>query len=166
MKHHTRSLHHVCRRLLTVSALMTGGMVYTLPGLTIAKNEGFRRVVVIRGAGLEANQNDIANPSVSFHVDGVYTASDISLNTDFLDVERIEVLRGPQGTVFGQNSTGGAINLITKQPSLDDFEGQVDLTLEDDTAVNSRFTDVFGVGSTSEEFVPPRQFLIRGSVRF
>ncbi|RME61854.1 MAG: TonB-dependent receptor, partial [Alphaproteobacteria bacterium] len=71
----------------------------------------------------------IANPSVSFHIDGVYTASDISLNSDFLDVERIEILRGPQGTVFGQNSTGGAINLITKQPRLDAFEGQADLTL-------------------------------------
>lgn len=40
------------------------------------------------------------------------------------------------------------------------------INLEDDAAVNSRFTDVFGVGSTSEEFVPPRQFLIRGSFRF
>ncbi len=99
------------------------------PGLTISKNEGFRRVVVIRGLGLEANQNDIANPSVSSHIDGVFTPSDISLNSDFLDIERIEILRGPQGTVFGQNSTGGAINVVTKQPKLDEFEGQADVSL-------------------------------------
>jgi len=99
------------------------------PGLVIAKSEGFRRAVVIRGIGLEAAQNDIANPSVSYHIDGVYTPTDISLNADFLDIERIEVLRGPQGTVFGQNSTGGAINVITKQPLLDAFEGNADLTL-------------------------------------
>jgi len=99
------------------------------PGLTIAKSEGFRRIIVIRGLGLEANQNDIANPSVAFHIDGVYIPSDISTNADFLDIERIEVLRGPQGTVFGQNAVGGVINVITKQPSLDDFEGRADLAV-------------------------------------
>ena len=101
----------------------------SVPGLQIAKNEGFRRVVAIRGLGLEAAQNDIANPSVSFHTDGVYIASDISLNTDFLDVERVEVMRGPQGTVFGQNSIGGTINVITKAPNPEETEGQIDLAL-------------------------------------
>ena len=108
------------------------------PGLTIAKNEGFRRVVVIRGLGLEANQNDIANPSVSTHTDGVFTPSDISLNSDFLDVDRIEILRGPQGTVFGQNSTGGAINVITKQPKLDEFEGYANVSLGNFNLVRTR----------------------------
>ena len=48
-------------------------------------------------------------------MDGVFIASPFSLQTDFVDVERIEVLRGPQGTLFGQNSTGGAINVISKR---------------------------------------------------
>ena len=83
------------------------------PGVNVAKNEGFKTVITIRGVGYETNQNAIATPSVSYHLDGIYVASPYSLQTDFLDLERVEVLRGPQGTLFGQNSTGGAMNVIT-----------------------------------------------------
>lgn len=99
------------------------------PGVNVAKNEGFKTVITIRGIGNEANQNAIANPSVSYHLDGVYIASPFSLQTDFMDLERVEVLRGPQGTLFGQNSTGGAINVITQAPSLDSSFGKFDITL-------------------------------------
>ena len=81
------------------------------PGVNIAKNEGFKTVITISGVGYETNQNAIATPSVSYHLDGIFVASPYSLQTDFMDLERIEVLRGPQGTLFGQNSTGGAINV-------------------------------------------------------
>jgi len=108
------------------------------PGVNIAKNEGFKTVITIRGVGNEANQNAIANPSVSYHLDGIYVASPFALQTDFLDLERIEVLRGPQGTLFGQNSTGGAINVITQAPSLDDSFGKADLTLGDYGLVKAR----------------------------
>ena len=100
-----------------------------VPGLTISKSEGFRKIVTIRGFGFESAQNDVANQSVSYHVDGVYIASDFSLHTDFIDVERIEVLRGPQGTLFGQNSTAGTINVVNKKPSFDGLSGKADLTL-------------------------------------
>ena len=70
------------------------------PGLTVAKNEGFKTVVSIRGVGNETNQNAIAAPSVAYHMDGIFIASPFSLQTDFIDVERIEVLRGPQGTLL------------------------------------------------------------------
>lgn len=99
------------------------------PGVTVSKNEGFRTIVSIRGIGNEANQNIVANPSVSYHMDGIYVASPFALKTDFLDVELIEVLRGPQGTLFGQNSTGGAINVISKRPVMDEFSGKFDVTL-------------------------------------
>ncbi|MEM1110458.1 MAG: TonB-dependent receptor [Pseudomonadota bacterium] len=98
------------------------------PGVNIAKNEGFKTVITIRGVGNEANQNAIANPSVSYHLDGIYVASPFALQTDFLDLERIEVLRGPQGTLFGQNSTGGAINVITIAPTTDEVYGTADIT--------------------------------------
>ncbi len=99
------------------------------PGVTVAKNEGVRTVISIRGVGNEANQNSIANPSVSYHLDGIYVASPFALRTDFLDLERIEVLRGPQGTLFGQNSTGGAINVITQAPDTGEFFGKADITV-------------------------------------
>ena len=108
------------------------------PGVNIAKNEGFKTVITIRGVGNEANQNAIANPSVSYHLDGIYVASPFALQTDFLDLERIEVLRGPQGTLFGQNSTGGAINIITQAPSTDSSFGTADLTLGDYGLVKAR----------------------------
>lgn len=99
------------------------------PGVTISKNEGFKKVITIRGIGNEANQNSIANPSVSYHLDGIYVASPFALNTDFLDLERIELLRGPQGTLFGQNSTGGAINVVTASPEVGQFVGNADVTI-------------------------------------
>ena len=101
------------------------------PGVNVAKNEGFKTVITIRGVGYETNQNAIATPSVSYHLDGIYVASPYSLQTDFLDLERVEVLRGPQGTLFGQNSTGGAINVITAAPSAEEAFGSADLTLGD-----------------------------------
>ena len=108
------------------------------PGVNVAKNEGFKTVITIRGIGNEANQNAIANPSVSYHLDGVYVASPFALQTDFLDLERIEVLRGPQGTLFGQNSTGGGINVITAAPTFDEVYGSADLTLGEYSLVKAR----------------------------
>ena len=100
-----------------------------VPGVTVAKNEGYKTVISIRGVGNETNQNAIAAPSVAFHMDGIFIASPFSLQTDFIDVERIEVLRGPQGTLFGQNSTGGAINVISKKPSIEGYSNSSDITL-------------------------------------
>ncbi len=100
-----------------------------VPGLTVARSEGVSRIVSIRGIGNEANQNDGAQPGVAYHIDGVYIASPIALNAGFLDVDRIDVLRGPQGTVFGQNSTGGTINVISRQPKLDRVEGYASLSV-------------------------------------
>ena len=100
-----------------------------VPGVTVAKNEGYKTVISIRGVGNETNQNAIAAPSVAFHMDGIFIASPFSLQTDFIDVERIEVLRGPQGTLFGQNSTGGAINVISKKPSTGGYSNSSDITL-------------------------------------
>ncbi len=102
-----------------------------VPGVTVAKNEGYKTVISIRGVGNETNQNAIAAPSVAYHMDGVFIASPFSLQTDFVDIERIEVLRGPQGTLFGQNSTGGAINVISKEPSTSSFSSNASLTIGD-----------------------------------
>ena len=102
-----------------------------VPGVTVAKNEGYKTVISIRGVGNETNQNAIAAPSVAYHMDGIFIASPFSLQTDFNDVQRIEILRGPQGTLFGQNSTGGAINVISNKPTSEETFSKFDVTLGD-----------------------------------
>ena len=107
------------------------GLSAIAPGVTVAKNEGYKTIISIRGVGDETNQNAIAAPSVALHMDGIFIASKFSLRTDFIDLDRIEVLRGPQGTLFGQNSTGGTVNVINTLPSFNEMSGKVDLTLGD-----------------------------------
>ena len=72
----------------------------------------------IRGLGSSFGlTNDGIDPGVGFYVDGVYYARPAAATLDFIDVERIEVLRGPQGTLFGKNTTSGAFNITTRKPS-------------------------------------------------
>ena len=69
--------------------------------------------------------NDGIDPGVGFYVDGVYYARPAATTLDFIDVEQIEVLRGPQGSLFGKNTTSGAFNITTRKPSFStgaDFE--------------------------------------------
>jgi iron complex outermembrane receptor protein len=72
----------------------------------------------IRGIGSPFGlTNDGLDPGVGYYIDGVYYARPAAATLDFIDVERIEVLRGPQGTLFGKNTTAGAFNIVTRRPS-------------------------------------------------
>lgn len=74
--------------------------------------------IQIRGLGAPFGlTNDGIEPGVGLYIDGVFYARPASATLDFLDVERIEVLRGPQGTLFGKNTTAGAISVTTRKPS-------------------------------------------------
>ena len=86
-----------------------------VPGLVVAKNDGAGRVVTIRGIGWETAQNLASQPSVLTYIDGIYLANPLSMGLDLGELERIEVFRGPQGTEFGQGTTGGAINMISSR---------------------------------------------------
>jgi len=86
---------------------------------------GFTPVMSIRGVG----QTDFTintDPGVGVYLDGVYLGRTIGSVLDLLDVERVEVLRGPQGTLFGRNTIGGAVRIISRTPKVaDGFTGRV-----------------------------------------
>lgn len=92
------------------------------PGLNINSDSPSRAFVAIRGVGTTFQSS--VQPGVGIFIDGVYQPNTSYLNNPALDIERIEVLRGPQGTLYGKNTLGGAINVITRQPE-DVLRGQV-----------------------------------------
>lgn len=118
------------------------GLNGTVPGLVVARSGGAERVISIRGIGSETPENTNTQPGVSYHVDGVYIFNTIAANAAFIDVAQVEVLRGPQGTMFGQGSTGGTINVVSTQPSLEGISGTVNVgvgnydLLKGDAAIN------------------------------
>ncbi|MEJ6009394.1 TonB-dependent receptor [Novosphingobium aquae] len=94
------------------------------PGLRMAGGAASPSAAVITLRGQV--QTDILaalDPSVGTYVDGVYWARSYGLNSNLLDIESVQVLKGPQGTLFGRNTTGGAILINSKNPDMDDFEG-------------------------------------------
>jgi iron complex outermembrane receptor protein len=84
-------------------------------------------IVMIRGIGA-ADWTIGTDPGVGIYLDGVYISRTIGSVMDTVDIERIEVLRGPQGTLFGRNTIGGAISVVTKKPTLDKVHGRIELT--------------------------------------
>jgi len=101
------------------------GLNGTVPGLVVAKSGGGERIITIRGVGSETPENTNTQPGVSYHIDGVYIFNSIAASAAFIDVAQVEVLRGPQGTLFGQGSTGGTINVVSIEPSTDSVSGNV-----------------------------------------
>lgn len=76
--------------------------------------------------GVTSNNNtELGDPSVALHVDGIYSPRPQGALALMYDLERLEVLRGPQGTLYGRNATGGSINVITAKPDFDSFYGDV-----------------------------------------
>lgn len=98
-----------------------------VPALLVTQNDGAGRVVSIRGVGWETAQNLSTQPSVLLYLDGIYVANPLAFGLELGEVERIEVFRGPQGTEFGQGTTGGAINVVTRKPDFNGRFGEVAL---------------------------------------
>lgn len=90
----------------------------------------------MRGVG-STNDSAGADPAVAVFVDEVYLGRPSGASTDLYDLERIEVLRGPQGTLYGRNAAGGAVNIYTKKP-LQEFEAKVGLTAGNESLFNVR----------------------------
>jgi len=111
-------------RLLDVTGTFNVSQVTQLvPALNYSSPNPRNTALTIRGLGSSvvaiAQANDGLEPGVGFYVDQVYHARPATAAFDLLDLERVEVLRGPQGTLFGKNTTAGAMNLVTQAPGFE-----------------------------------------------
>jgi iron complex outermembrane recepter protein len=101
--------------------LNTRDLTTLVPALNYSSANPRNTAFTIRGLGSSvvavSQANDGLEPGVGYYVDGVYHARPATAAFDFSDIERIEVLRGPQGTLFGKNTTAGAINIVSAAPS-------------------------------------------------
>ena len=95
----------------------TQDIALSVPNMVYGENLG-SAYLTIRGIGLNINTG-VAEQGVATHIDGVYIAPAVSANLVNFDVERVEVLRGPQGTLYGRNATGGAVNYVGRKPTQD-----------------------------------------------
>ena len=99
------------------------------PTLQVYASNPRNTAVNIRGLGVPFGlTSDGFEQGVGIYVDDVYNARVAAATFDFLDVEQVEVLRGPQGSLYGKNTTAGAINITTNQPTFD-FEGRAEVTI-------------------------------------
>lgn len=139
---------------LTEQAIERGGIVdisrlqFIAPGINVGRaGEDVRPA--IRGARTE-QVGAVNDPAVGFHVDGVYKGRPSMAVNSFIDVERVEVMRGPQGTLFGRNTFGGNVHVVSKLPTRS-FDAAADVTLGDfsrrkfEGFVNLPLNDVFQV---------------------
>jgi len=126
------------------------------------RQNGATPVIGIRGK-INSDELSYSKPTVAVYTDDVYWARQTGMNFNLYDVERVEILRGPQGTLFGKNALGGAVRIVTKQPEGDnsgyveakygrfnqmDFKGALDLGLTDDLYM--RFT---GMSESREGYI-------------
>lgn len=84
-------------------------------------------LLTLRGIGNDSAYTEVADPEVAIYVDGIYSPRSQGASVLMYDMERVEVLRGPQGTLFGRNATVGALSLISAKPKLGVFEGNVEV---------------------------------------
>ncbi len=115
-------------------ATATEDLQFQVPNLFYGESTG-TSLITIRGVGLSV-ETGFAEQGVASHVDGVFLPRPGMTNIVIGDLERVEVLRGPQGTLYGRNSTGGIINYITRKPT-EDFEAGLTLGGGSFTTINA-----------------------------
>ena len=131
-----------------------------VPSLTLQNNPSFggasnSAAIYLRGVG-QKEFLPTTEPGVGLYVDGVYVARSVGAILDIIDIERLEVLRGPQGTLFGRNTIGGAISIATRKPEPGgEFGGSLSATAGTDSLLHLRGTVHIPVSDS---------FAIRGSL--
>lgn len=120
-----------------------------IPGLLVQEeNSRNDHTVQMRGSSISSVSADDGQSAVGYYLDDVPwvgVSSQVSPNIDYFDVQRVEVLRGPQGTSFGQDATGGSIRVYTNDPDLEDFGFKVKGSFGDRSGVSGNADSVSGV---------------------
>ena len=121
-----------------------------VPNVTVG-TENARDAIFINIRGIsQSERRNTSDPTTAFYVDGALVPRMSGINAYFYDLERVEVLRGPQGTLYGRNSTSGVVNVITKKPDLEAFGGDIQFgygnydAVDVKGALNVPFSDSFG----------------------
>ena len=113
-------------------------MQFSVPNLTMTKGNFSGQDIRIRGIGSGA-VGTFGDTGVGIHVNGIYQVATRIFETQYLDMERVETLRGPQGTLYGRNTTGGVINVITAKADPSEFSASLDGTVGNYGATQARF---------------------------
>ena len=140
------------QQLHRLGATDATGLQGAVPNLNIVQGRGSSNAtnIYIRGVG-QPDALQTFDPAVGFYVDGVYYSRIRGTQMDLLDIERVEVLRGPQGTLYGKNTIGGAYSIITRRPGQDPH-GLFQVTagdygqLESRIAASGPLTDTLAIG--------------------
>jgi iron complex outermembrane receptor protein len=140
----------------------------SVPNISIDRNNGLQ--ITIRGVSSSDN-TEKGDPSASFMLDGIYIARPQAQEVSFYDIERVEVLRGPQGTLFGRNTTAGLVNVITKAPRLGEFGASFDAAYGNYNAIQATGTINLPVGESvairgAVNFDKRDSYLLRGTSAF
>jgi iron complex outermembrane receptor protein len=115
------------KQLTSIGVTNVTNLTQVVPGLQISVNDQGSSAVYIRGVGSD-NTTELGDPAVALHLDNVYIPRVRGMNAAYLDVERVEVNSGPQGTLRGRNASGGSINIISKRPVLGEYQGNAEIT--------------------------------------
>ena len=126
------------------------GLSNVVPNVTIATEDARDAIFInIRGIS-QSERRNTSDPTTAFYMDGALVPRMSGINAYFYDVDRIEVLRGPQGTLYGRNSTSGVVNVITRKPDLEAIGGDIQVgygnydAVDVKGALNVPFSDSFG----------------------
>ena len=126
--------------IVATGALDMKDLSTMVPNFVFAEspNQGLS-FMAIRGMYSRVEPQDIGfDSSVGVYVDGVFHSRQFNANSNMGEVERVEVLRGPQGTLFGRNTISGAVNITTKKPDTDEFYGNLSVDIGDRNFVHGR----------------------------
>lgn len=121
-----------------------------VPNLDIATNTGTASAarIFLRGIGEDESRGAV-DQAVAVYVDDIYIGRSVGSLFDLLDLERVEVLRGPQGTLYGRNSNGGAIKLVSKKPSTEETNYEIGATIGSESRVDGRFVANWAVSDAT-----------------